>query len=72
MVASIPGLKVEEECWSSSLNARLEAVAVSIHLEAMMTSIHLEAVAATSKSIRLRETLPTVSRMLDPYKNLVT
>jgi hypothetical protein len=35
-------------------------------------SIHLEAVAATSKSARLRETLPMASRVLDPYVNLIT
>jgi hypothetical protein len=37
--ASIPGLKVEEKCWNSSLDGRLEAVAASIHLEVVVASI---------------------------------
>jgi hypothetical protein len=42
-------------------------------LEAVVTSIQLEAaVVATSKAPRLRETLPTASRVLDPYENPVT
>jgi hypothetical protein len=60
-VASIPGPKVGEECWNSSLDARLEMVAANIHLEA---------VAATSKSVRLQETLPTTSQVLDLYANM--
>jgi hypothetical protein len=70
--ASIPGPKVGEECWNSSLDGQLETVVVSIHLEAVAASIHLEAVAATSKVVWLRETLPTTSRVLDPYENPVT
>jgi hypothetical protein len=42
---SIPGRKVEEECWNSSLDSRLKALMASIQLEA--------AVAATSKAARL-------------------
>jgi hypothetical protein len=38
-VASIPVLKVGEECWNSSLDGRLEAVAASIHLEVVVASI---------------------------------
>jgi hypothetical protein len=63
-VASIPSRKVKEEYWNSGLDDRLEAVAVSIQLETM--------VVATSEAARLRETLPMVSRVLDPYKNTVT
>jgi hypothetical protein len=63
MAVSIPGQKVGEECWNSSLDARLKT---------MMASIQLEAVAATSKSARLRETLLMTSRMLDPYESPVT
>jgi hypothetical protein len=62
--ASIPGLKVGEECWNSDLDGRLEVVAASIQLEA--------AVVAMSKSTWLRETLPTASRVLDPYENPIT
>jgi hypothetical protein len=62
--ASILGLKVEDECRNSALDAQLEAVAASIHLEAM--------VAATSKSTQLRETLLVASQVLDPYENPVT
>jgi hypothetical protein len=64
VAASIPGLKVGEECKNSSLDGRLEMVAASIQLEAE--------VAAMSKAARLWETLPTASRVLDPYENLVT
>jgi hypothetical protein len=64
VVASIPGRKVEDECWYSSLYGRLEAAVASIQLEA--------AVAATSEATRLRETLPMASRVLDPYENPVT
>jgi hypothetical protein len=63
-VASIPGRKVEDECWNSGLYGRLEAVAASIQLEA--------AVVATSEATRLQETLPMASRVLDPYENPVT
>jgi hypothetical protein len=61
---SIPGRKVGEECWNSGLNGRLETVAASIQLEV--------AVATTSEAAQLRETLPTASRVLDPYDNTVT
>jgi hypothetical protein len=72
-VASIPGRKVGEECWNSSLDGRLEAVAASIHLKAVVASIQLEAaVAATSKAARLQETLPTTSRVLGLYENPIT
>jgi hypothetical protein len=64
VVASILGPKVGEECWNSSLDARLQAVAASIQLEA--------AVMAMSKFAQLRETLPTTSRVLDLYENTVT
>jgi hypothetical protein len=41
-------------------------------LDAMPASIHLEVeVAATSETAQLQETLPTVSRVLDPYENSV-
>jgi hypothetical protein len=63
VVVSIPGRKVGE-CWNSGLDDRLEVVAASIQLEA--------AVAATSEAVRLQETLPTASRMLDPYENPIT
>jgi hypothetical protein len=43
---------------------RLEVVAVSMQLEAV--------VVATSEAARLRETLSTASRVLDPYENPVT
>jgi hypothetical protein len=43
--SSILGRKVEDECWNSGLNGRLEAVTTSIQLEA--------AVAATSEAARL-------------------
>jgi hypothetical protein len=69
---SIPGSNVGEECWNSGLDAQLEVVAGSIHLEVVAASIQLEvAVVATSKSIRLWETLPTASRVLDPNENPV-
>jgi hypothetical protein len=72
-MASIPGPKMGEECWNFGMDDWLEAVAVIIHLEAVAGSIQLEvAVATTSKSARLRETLPTASRVLDPYENPVT
>jgi hypothetical protein len=39
----------------------------------VVASIHLEvAVAATSKPAWLWETLPTASRVLDPYENPIT
>jgi hypothetical protein len=45
----------------------------SIQLEAVAASIQLEAtVAATSEAARLWETLPTASRVFDPYENPVT
>jgi hypothetical protein len=66
VAASIPSLKVGEECWNSGLNARLEVVVASMHLAVVAASIQLEAaVAATSKSGWMRETLPTASRVLD-------
>jgi hypothetical protein len=37
--ASIPGLKVGEECWNSGLDARLKVVVASIHLEAVAANI---------------------------------
>jgi hypothetical protein len=55
--ASIPGRKVGEECWNSSLDGWLEVVPASILLEA--------AVADTL------ETLPMASQVLDPYENHV-
>jgi hypothetical protein len=58
VASSIPSRKAGEECWNSSLDGRLEAVAASIQLEA--------AVVATS------ETLPTTSWVLGPYENPVT
>jgi hypothetical protein len=66
VAVSIPSPKEGRgrECWNSDLDARLEAVAASIQLEA--------AIAATSKSDRLRETLPTTSWVLDPYENPIT
>jgi hypothetical protein len=73
VVASIPVLKVGEECWNYGLDGRLEAVVASIHLEAAVDSIQLEAaVVATSKAARLWETHPTASWVLDLYKNPVT
>jgi hypothetical protein len=63
-VASIPSLKVREECWNSGLDGRLEAVVASIQLEAV--------VEATPKSARLWETLPMASWVLDPYENPIT
>jgi hypothetical protein len=70
--AGIPGPKVGEECWNSGLDVQLEVVAASIHLEAVAAGIQLEAaMAATSKSTWLWETLPTASRVLDPYENPV-
>jgi hypothetical protein len=64
VAASIHGWKVGEECWNSDLDDRLEAVATSIQLETV--------VVATSEAARLRETLPTASRVLDPYEKPVT
>jgi hypothetical protein len=73
VVASIPGQKVGEKYWNSSLNGQLETVASSIQLEAVAASIQLEvAVVAMSEAAELRETLPMTSRVLDPYENLVT
>jgi hypothetical protein len=72
-VASIPSRKVGEDCWNSSLDGRLEAVAASIHLKAVAASIQLEAmVATTSEAAQLWETLLTASRVLGPYENPVT
>jgi hypothetical protein len=71
--ASIPGRKVGEECWNSSLDGRLETVTASMQLEAVAASIQLEVmVAATSEAVRLWETLPTASPVLDPYENPTT
>jgi hypothetical protein len=73
VVASILGQKVGEECWNSSLDGRLEAVAVNIHVKAVATNIQLEVmVAATSEATQLWETLPTASQVLGPYENPVT
>jgi hypothetical protein len=73
VAASIPSPKVGEECCNSGPDARLEVMVTNIHLEVMVTSIQLqEAVVAMSKSARLWETLPTTSRVLDPYENPVT
>jgi hypothetical protein len=73
VAASIPSRKVGEECWNSGLYGRLEAVTASIHLKAVVASIQLEAVmAATSEATRLRETLPTASRVVGPYENPIT
>jgi hypothetical protein len=45
----------------------------SIHLKAVAASIQLEAVVvAMSKVARLRETLPTASRVVGPFENPVT
>jgi hypothetical protein len=51
MVASIPGRKVGEECWNSSLDGRLEAVAASIQLKAVAASIQLEVVVAATSEV---------------------
>jgi hypothetical protein len=73
VTASIPGWKVGEEYWNSGLYGRQEAVSTSIQLEAVVASIQLEAaVAAMSEAAWLQETLPTVSRVLDPYENPIT
>jgi hypothetical protein len=71
---SIPDLKVGDECWNFDLDGRLEAVVANIHLEAIAASyMQVEVtMAATSKVARLRETLPTASRVLDLYENPVT
>jgi hypothetical protein len=63
VVASIHSRKVGEECWSSGLDGRLEAVAAIIHLEAAMT---------TSEVARLWETVPTTSQVVGPYENPTT
>jgi hypothetical protein len=62
-LASIPGQNMGEECCNSGLYGRLEAMVASIHLEA--------AVPAMLEVARLWETLPTTSRVLDPYENPV-
>jgi hypothetical protein len=61
MAARIRSQKVEEECWNSGLDGRLEAMAASIHLKAVMASIHLEATTAMLEAARLWETLPMAS-----------
>jgi hypothetical protein len=67
---SIPGPKMRDECWNSGFDGRMEAAVASIHLEVVVASIHLEAaVAATSKSVRLWETLSTASQVLNLYQN---
>jgi hypothetical protein len=44
-----------------------------MYLKAVAANIQLEVVVvATSEAARLRETLPTASRVLCPYENLVT
>jgi hypothetical protein len=63
VVASIPGRKVEEECWNYDLESRLGVVAARIQLEV--------AVAATLEASWLQETLPTASWVLGPYENPV-
>jgi hypothetical protein len=70
--ASIRGQKVGEECFNSGLDGRLEVVVASINLKAVAANIHLEAVMTPSKAARLRETLPTASRLVGPYENLIT
>jgi hypothetical protein len=48
-MTSIPGRKVGEGCWKSSLDGWLEAVVASIHLKVVAASIQLEeTVVATS------------------------
>jgi hypothetical protein len=70
---NIPGWKVGEKCWNSGLDGQLDAVAASMQLKAVAASFQLEeAVAATSETVWLQETLPTVSQMLDLYENHVT
>jgi hypothetical protein len=55
------------------LHDQLEVVLTSIKLEAVTTSIQLEAaVATTPEAIRIRETLPTTSQVLEPYENPIT
>jgi hypothetical protein len=72
VVTSIPSRKVEEEYWNSGLDGMLEVVAASIHLGVVAASIQLEAVvSATSKAVRLWETLPMTPRVLDPYEKPV-
>jgi hypothetical protein len=70
--ANIHGRKVGEECWNSDLDGRLEVVVASIDLKAVAANIHLEAVTATSEVVRLRETLPTTSRVVGSYENPIT
>jgi hypothetical protein len=70
--ASIRSQKVGEECFNSGLDGRLEVVVASINLKAVAANIHLEAVTAPSKAARLWETLPTASRLVDPYENPIT
>jgi hypothetical protein len=46
--------KVEEECWNSGLDGRLETMAASIHLKAVVASMHPEAATvATSEAAQL-------------------
>jgi hypothetical protein len=64
---------VGEECWNSGLHDQLEVVLTSIKLEAVTTNIQLEAaVATTPEAIRIRETLPTASQVLEPYEKPIT
>jgi hypothetical protein len=54
------------------MDGQLDAMPASIQLEAVAASIQLEVEgAATSETAQLQETLPTVSRVLDPYENPV-
>jgi hypothetical protein len=58
----------------SSIEA-FPTVGLALQLEvpiAAAASIQLKAVAATLEAARLRETLPTASRVLGPYENPVT
>jgi hypothetical protein len=72
VATSILHRKVGEEFYNSDQDSRLEVVPSSIQLEVVPASIHLEVVvAATSEAARLWETLPTASRVLGPYENLV-
>jgi hypothetical protein len=64
-------LKVGMNDLSSMAKKDVAAVA-SIHLKTVMASIHLEAAAATLEVARLRETLPTTSRVVAPYENPAT
>jgi hypothetical protein len=47
-VTNILGWMVQEECWNSSLDGRLEAVVASIQCEVVVGSIQLEAAVAAS------------------------